>query len=324
MKILVSCVPFDRGKSGISVYIRHLTAALAAQKQDLTLIVEADAAQFFPDFPKIVLPKFCHNALISMMYHLFILPFTIRFRKFDMMILCAANRRAFCRYPIFTAAVVHDLSQYHVQAKYDAFRMFYIKHLLPYFVRKAQAVTAISHSTANDLREYWHVPEKKISVIFDGLSLPAGDGPDASEWLREHGVKMVEQPLPVSRIDDQAWLNERSPLPLFADESIQGFADVPRMKGLFKGINIKLMKCGGLREAHRMVDLARGLDMQVMLGCMTETSCAVSAAAQLSPAVDFADLDGNLLISNDLFDGVGLSHGKLALPDRPGIGVVKI
>lgn len=189
MKILVSCVPFDGGKSGISVYIRHLTAALAAQKQDLTLIVEADAAQFFPGFRKIVLPRFCRRPLFSMMYHLFILPFTVRFRKYDMMILCAANRRALCRYPIFTAAVVHDLSQYHVEAKYDAFRMFYIKHLLPFFVRKAQTVTAISRSTADDLKKYWHIPEKNISVIFNGLSLPPGDGTDVSGWLREHGVE---------------------------------------------------------------------------------------------------------------------------------------
>jgi L-alanine-DL-glutamate epimerase-like enolase superfamily enzyme len=93
--------------------------------------------------------------------------------------------------------------------------------------------------------------------------------------------------------------------------------------GVFDGINIKLMKCGGLRNAHKMVELARGLGLKVMLGCMTETSCAVSAAAQLSPAVDFADLDGNLLITNDLFEGVGLHEGRLALPDRPGIGVVK-
>ena len=147
---------------------------------------------------------------------------------------------------------------------------------------------------------------------------------DMIYWLRDHGVVMVEQPLPVGRIDDQAWLNERSPLPLFADESLQRLVDVPRMKDLFSGINIKLMKCTGLREAHKMVDLARGLDMRVMLGCMTETSCAVSAAAQLSPAVDFADLDGNLLISNDLFSGVTVVDGKLTLPDRPGIGVVKL
>ena len=146
---------------------------------------------------------------------------------------------------------------------------------------------------------------------------------DEIHWLAEHGVVMVEQPLPVDRLDDTAWLTERSPLPIFADESIQRLKDIPGLVGAFSGINIKLMKCTGLREAHKMVDLARGLGMKVMLGCMTETSCAVSAAAQLSPAVDFADLDGNLLISNDLFEGVGLHEGKLVLPDRPGIGVVK-
>ena len=147
---------------------------------------------------------------------------------------------------------------------------------------------------------------------------------DMIYWLREHGIVMVEQPLPVSQIDDQAWLMERSPLPIYGDESVQRLDDVRRAVGLFHGINIKLMKCGGLREAHKMVDLARGLDLKVMVGCMTETSCAVTAAAQLSPVVDFADLDGNLLISNDLFSGVGLREGRLVLPDTPGIGVVKL
>ena len=147
---------------------------------------------------------------------------------------------------------------------------------------------------------------------------------DMIYWLRENGVVMVEQPLPVNRIEDQAWLNERSPLPLFADESCQRLADIPALRGVFSGINIKLMKCTGLREAHKMVELARALGMKVMLGCMTETSCGVSAAAQLSPAVDFADLDGNLLISNDLFDGVKVVNGRLTLPDRPGIGVTKL
>ena len=147
---------------------------------------------------------------------------------------------------------------------------------------------------------------------------------DMIYWLKEQGIVMVEQPLAIDRYDDQAWLFERSPLPLFADESIQRLPDVRRMHGLFSGINIKLMKCTGLREAHKMVDLARALDMQVMLGCMTETSCAVSAAAQLSPAVDFADLDGNLLISNDLFSGVTVVNGKLTLPSAPGIGVEKL
>ena len=147
---------------------------------------------------------------------------------------------------------------------------------------------------------------------------------DMIYWLRDHGVVMVEQPLPVSRLDDLAWLKERSPLNIYGDESVQRIDDVRRAVDLFHGINIKLMKCGGLREAHKMVDLARGLGLRVMVGCMTETSCAVSAAAQLSPVVDFADLDGNLLISNDLFSGVGLRAGKLVLPDTPGIGVTKL
>ncbi|MBR5064298.1 MAG: dipeptide epimerase, partial [Bacteroidales bacterium] len=140
-------------------------------------------------------------------------------------------------------------------------------------------------------------------------------------WLKEQGIVMVEQPLPVDRLEDTAWLTEHSPLPIFADESIQRLKDIPALKGAFSGINIKLMKCTGMREAWKMVSMARALDMKVMVGCMTETSCAVSAAAQLSPAVDFADLDGNLLIDNDRFSGVKVIDGKLRLPDRPGIGL---
>ena len=127
--------------------------------------------------------------------------------------------------------------------------------------------------------------------------------------------------MPKEKIDDIAWLTERSPLPVFADESIQRLADVRRVAGAFTGINIKLMKCTGMREAWKMLNFARACGMKVMIGCMTETSCAVSAAAQISPAVDFADLDGNLLIANDRFRGVTVVNGALALPDRPGIGV---
>lgn len=187
MKILLSCVPFDGGRSGISVYIRALTAALKDQGHELTLILEPDAAEHFPGYARILLPKFCRRAVFSMLYHLFVLPFRIRFRAYDMMILCAANRRALCRYPIFTAAVVHDLSQYHVPAKYDPFRMFYIRHLLPLSVRRAQSVVAISRSTAADLERYWHVPKGRIHVICNGLSVPETEK-SAVSWLREHGV----------------------------------------------------------------------------------------------------------------------------------------
>ena len=141
------------------------------------------------------------------------------------------------------------------------------------------------------------------------------------EWLALRGVVFIEQPLPKDRLDDSAWLRERSPLPLIADESLQRLKDVPRLAGAFHGINIKLMKCTGLREAHRMVTLARGLGLKVMLGCMTETSCAISAAAQLSPLVDWADLDGALLIRNDPFTGAALRDGRIVPTDAPGLGV---
>ncbi|MEG2593419.1 MAG: dipeptide epimerase [Bacteroides sp.] len=147
---------------------------------------------------------------------------------------------------------------------------------------------------------------------------------DMIHWLKDQGIVMIEQPMPKEQLDDTAWVTQQSPLPLFADESLQRLCDVAALRGAFNGINIKLMKCTGMREAWKMLTLARALDMRVMIGCMTETSCACSAAAQLSPAVDFADLDGNLLISNDRFRGMEVVKGKITLSDLPGIGVTKI
>ncbi len=140
-------------------------------------------------------------------------------------------------------------------------------------------------------------------------------------WLKEQGIVMVEQPMPKEQLDDIAWVSERSPLPIFADESIQRLSDIPRIKGAFTGINIKLMKCTGLLEARKMLTYARAEGMKVMVGCMTETSCATTAAAHFAPAVDFADLDGNLLIANDRFRGMVVEGGKMILPDRPGLGL---
>jgi L-alanine-DL-glutamate epimerase-like enolase superfamily enzyme len=140
-------------------------------------------------------------------------------------------------------------------------------------------------------------------------------------WLKEEGVEFVEQPLPKEQVDDLAWLTENSPLPIIADEAFQRLSDVAAFKGIYSGINIKLMKSTGLREAHKMITVARALDMHVMIGCMTETSCAVSAASQLSPLVDWADLDGNLLISNDIYEGMRVIDGKVTLNNLPGIGI---
>jgi L-Ala-D/L-Glu epimerase len=141
--------------------------------------------------------------------------------------------------------------------------------------------------------------------------------------LKEQGVVLVEQPMPESMEKDIEWLGLRSPLPLFADEGIKTLGDLNRKKGLYSGLNIKLMKCGGMFNAFKMIEIAREAGMKVMMGCMTETSCGISAAAQLSPAVDYADLDGNLLISNDCFDGMKIVGGRVTLSKMPGIGITK-
>ena len=130
--------------------------------------------------------------------------------------------------------------------------------------------------------------------------------------------------MPKEMCDDLAWLTMNSPIPIIGDEAIQNSGDIVKYRDVYSGINIKLMKCGGLNAARKMFDMARAFGMKTMIGCMTETSCAISAAAQLSPLTDWCDLDGNLLISNDIFDGVKIIEGKVTLSDRPGIGAEKI
>jgi L-Ala-D/L-Glu epimerase len=159
-----------------------------------------------------------------------------------------------------------------------------------------------------DANQGWKDRQKALDMIY---------------WLKDQGVVFIEQPMPKTLVEDQTWLTKNSPLPVIADESVQTISDIKKADGVYNGINIKLMKCGGMRSAFKMINTARALNMKVMIGCMTETSCAISAAAQLSPMVDWADLDGNLLISNDIFDGVVVVDGKLVLPDRPGIGALK-
>lgn len=143
-------------------------------------------------------------------------------------------------------------------------------------------------------------------------------------WLKDQGVVLIEQPMLKTDLEGSAWLTAHSPLPIFADESVQRLADMEKIKGAFSGINIKLMKCTGMNEAYKMINVAPSMGFDVMLGCMTETSCAISAASQLSPAVNFADLDGALLITNDCFRGTIIKNGKIILNNLPGIGVNKV
>jgi L-alanine-DL-glutamate epimerase-like enolase superfamily enzyme len=196
-----------------------------------------------------------------------------------------------------------------------------IEEVSPFKVVKVKMGLDHDKEIVNALREYSDVP---ICVDANQGWNDREQALEMCHWLAERNCLFVEQPMMKDRIDDTAWLRERSPLPIIADEFLQRLPDVRRAAEAYDGINIKLMKSTGLHEAYQMAVLARALGMKVMLGCMTETSCAVTAAAQLAPMVDWADLDGNLLIANDLFDGIKIVDGKVTIPDRPGIGVVPL
>lgn len=144
---------------------------------------------------------------------------------------------------------------------------------------------------------------------------------DLAQWMSEKNVLLIEQPMPVAMKSETAWLTERSPVPVIADESVKRLDDLKASEGIFSGINIKLMKCTGLQEALKMIRFAREKNMKVMLGCMAESSCATSAMAQLMDLADFIDLDAPNLIKNDPFSGIEYREGKVHLNDLPGIGV---
>jgi L-alanine-DL-glutamate epimerase-like enolase superfamily enzyme len=142
-------------------------------------------------------------------------------------------------------------------------------------------------------------------------------------WLEKQGVEFIEQPMPAAMLEETRWVRSRVHIPVIADEACLHPQDIPKLRDAYDGINVKLDKCGGMLEAYRMIQIARSLGMKVMIGCMVSSSCTVTAAAQLSPLVDYADLDGNLLIANDPYTGVMVRNGKLILPDRPGLGLRK-
>lgn len=156
-----------------------------------------------------------------------------------------------------------------------------------------------------DANEGWSFEEARANLV----------------WLADMGVELVEQPLPAARLEEMGTLRKISPLPLIADESVANAADIPALANAFDGINIKLMKCGGLSEARRMIDVARAHGLRVMLGCMVESSLAITAASHLAPLVDWTDLDGHLLIRNDPFVGCLLLDGSVVPPPAPGLGV---
>lgn len=143
-------------------------------------------------------------------------------------------------------------------------------------------------------------------------------------WLETQGVEFIEQPMPAEMLEETRWVRSRVHLPIIADEACLNVGAIPKLVDAYDGVNVKLDKCGGIQQAFRMIGIAKSLGLKTMLGCMVSTSVSVTAAAHLSPLVDYADLDGNLLIANDPYSGVLVDKGKLILPDRPGLGLKQV
>ena len=170
-----------------------------------------------------------------------------------------------------------------------------------------EAIRAVTKKPLRvDANEGWRDKEEAVRKI---------------NWLEKMGVEFIEQPMPAEMFEETKWVRSKVHIPVIADEACQRAADIPKLKEAYDGVNVKLDKSGGVLEAYRMLNIAKALGMKTMLGCMVSSSVTVTAAAHLSPLVDFADLDGNLLISNDPFHGVKVEHGKLVLPEKPGLGL---
>jgi len=140
-------------------------------------------------------------------------------------------------------------------------------------------------------------------------------------WLETQGVEYVEQPMPAHMVEETRYVRGKVHLPIYADEACTDVTMIPKLVDAYDGINVKLDKAGGILESLRWIEVARAMKMKIMLGCMVSSSCTVTAAAHLSPLVDYADLDGNLLVANDPWRGVRVEKGKLLLPEGPGLGL---
>jgi L-alanine-DL-glutamate epimerase-like enolase superfamily enzyme len=184
-------------------------------------------------------------------------------------------------------------------------------------ILKVKLGTDNDEAIINAIRE---ITDKPIRVDANAAWKDVEEAKTKIEWLAGMGIEFVEQPMP-ERSADMRQLKQQSPLPLFSDEDSRRPEDVPLLVESFHGINIKLNKCGGLREALKMIHIARSLNLKVMLGCMIESSLGITAASHLLPLVDYADLDGHLLIHDDPFSGAEFQGGYLRIPTLPGIGI---
>jgi len=195
-----------------------------------------------------------------------------------------------------------------------------IKEARDYPILKIKLGTDYDHDIMRAIRAE---TDKVLRVDVNEGWQTLDDARRGTEWLAEENVEFLEQPMPSNQLDDIARLREFSPLPLVADENSVRPGDIPGLVGAYDGINIKLMKCGGLTNAKKMVDLAQKYDFDIMLGCMVETSIGISAMSQLGSYARWLDLDGNVLLAEDPFRGVGNQAGDILLFDKPGLGIEK-
>jgi glycosyltransferase involved in cell wall biosynthesis len=203
MRLLVSTIPYDGGKSGISVYVREVVRELAAQGHELTLLCEprVDGREEFDERRIVHAPCWTRRAVFSMLWHLFVLPFwLLRHRnEFDGFVICAANRRVCAWYPIKTTATVHDLANFHIPGKYSRMRMFYLAHVLPFFAKKAQRLVAVSGATKADMVRFWKCRDEDVTVLYNGLQTPdfglqASSGSPKSEVRSLLYISRIEHP----------------------------------------------------------------------------------------------------------------------------------
>ena len=208
MRLLVSCIPYDRGRSGISTYVREVVKALAAQGHALTLLCEpaargeeglkSEVERLGLRVSTVDAPRWTRRAVLSMLWHLFVLPFWIRRRRrdFDGFVVCAANRRVCAWYPVPAAATVHDLANFHIPGKYSRLRMFYLAHVLPFFAKRAQHLVAVSGATKADMVKYWHCRAEDVTVLYNGLGEV-----ESSRFKVESGKPELPAILYISRIE---------------------------------------------------------------------------------------------------------------------------
>ncbi len=192
-----------------------------------------------------------------------------------------------------------------------------IKEAANFSILKIKAGTKDDKALINLIRRYTDKPlyvdvnqgwKNKVEVL------------EMLHWLHEKNVILIEQPMPVNMLDEMAWVTERSPIPTIADESVKRLKDLDTIKNGFNGINIKLMKSTGLTEAYEMIKYAKKNKLEILLGCMAESSCATSAMAQFMKFADYIDLDAPNLLLNDPFKGITYKNGKVYLNELPGIG----